>query len=117
MAVDLSKLSFYSGSRYERVALKSSQTFTVAGGGFANTTVTISHNLGFKPYYKAWYSFGDGKYFQLFAGTSSFNLDGNNAQIDNVDVTTINLVVVVDNFGVPAISGTIYYRIYAEPQS
>lgn len=117
MSVDLSKLSFYSGSRYERVLLKSSQAFSVVGGGFGQTTVTIAHNLGYKPYYKAWYGFGDGKYFQLFAGTGSFNIDGNSAQIDNVSVTTSNLVIVVDNFGVPAISGTIYYRIYAESQT
>lgn len=117
MTVDLSKLNFYSGSRYERVVLKSSMPFAVAGGGFAFTTVTIPHNLGYEPYYKAWYGFGDGKYFQLFAGTGSFNIDGNSAQIDNITVTTTDLIVVVDNFGVPAISGTIYYRIYAEPQS
>jgi hypothetical protein len=117
MTLDLSKLSFYSGTRYERVALKSSQPFTVAGGGFGQTTVTIAHNLGYKPYYKAWYTFGGGKYFQLFAGTGSFNIDGNSGQIDNVSVTTASLIVVVDNFGVPAISGTVYYRIYAEPQT
>jgi len=117
MAVDLEKLSFYSASRYERVALKSSQNFTVTGGGFGQTTVTIPHNLGYKPYYKAWYGFGSGKYYQLFAGTATYDIDGNGAQIDNVSVTTTDLIVVVDNFGVPAISGTIYYRIYAEPQS
>lgn len=111
--IDLSKLSFYSGSRYERVILKSSQVFSVGGSAF--TTVTIPHNLGFKPYYKAWYTFG-GKIFQLFAGTGSFNIDGNSAQIDNVSMSTTSLIIVVDNFGVPAISGTIYYRIYEEPQ-
>lgn len=117
MPVDLSKLSFYSPSRYERVALKGSSAFTVAGGGFANTTVTITHNLGYKPYYKGWYTYGSGKYFQLFPATSSFNIDGNSAQISNVSVTTSTMVVFIENFGVPAIAGTIYYRIYAEPQT
>lgn len=114
--VDGSKLSFSSAFRYERVVKKSSKTFNVAGGGFANTTVTIPHNLGYRPYVKAKYSFGDGKYFDLFAGPGSFNLDGNGAQISNANADTINYTIFIENFGGPAISGTIYYRIYAEPQ-
>jgi hypothetical protein len=113
---DPSKIAFSSAYRYEHTALKSNSPFSVAGGGFATSTITIPHNLGYRPYYKAWYTFGDGNYFRLFAGVGSFNIDGNNAQIDNANVTTSNLVIVIDNFGVPAISGTIYYRIYAEPQ-
>lgn len=114
---DYNKTAFTSAARYERVALKSSQPFSVAGGGFATTTVTIPHNLGYRPYVKAKYTFGSGKYFDLFAGPGSFNLDGNSAQIDNANADTTNYVVVIDNFGVPAITGTIYYRIYAEPQT
>lgn len=110
MAIDLSKLSFYSGSRYERVALKDSATFSTAGF----VTVAISHNLGYKPYYKAWYTYGDGKYFQLYAGTGSFDIDGNGSQVDNVNVDTVNLNV--SFFAGSPISGAIYYRIYAEPQ-
>lgn len=116
MAVDTNKLSFYSGTRYERVNIKSSVTFSVAGGGFATTTVTVPHNLGYKPYYRAWYTFSSGKYFQLFSGNGSFDLDGNSAQIDTVSVTTTSLVVLIDNFGAPAITGRLYYRIYEEAQ-
>jgi hypothetical protein len=99
------------------VALKSHVAFSVAGGGFATTTVTIPHNLGYKPYFKGRYTFVDGKYFNLFAGVGSYNLDGNGGQIDNINVTTANLIITIANFGVPAISGTIYYRIYAEAQA
>lgn len=113
---DYSKISFTSKYRYERVALKSSAAFSVAGGGFATTTVTITHNLGYKPYYKGRYTYGSGKYFGLFAGTGSYDLDGNGGQIESIAVTTTTLVIVIGNYGVPAISGTIYYRIYAEPQ-
>lgn len=113
---DPSKIAFSSPFRYERVALKGSSPFSIAGGGFGITTVTITHNLGYRPYYKAWYTYGDGKYFRLFAGTGSFNIDGNSGQIDNANVTTTNLIIIIDNPGVPAISGTVYYRIYAEPQ-
>lgn len=114
---DYNKVAFSSAFRYERVALKSSQAFSVAGGGFANTTVTIPHNLGYRPYIKAKYTYGSGKYFDLFAGPGSFNLDGNSAQISNANATTTNYIVFIENFGVPAISGTIYYRIYAEAQA
>ncbi len=112
---DFSKIAFSSAYRYERVSLKGSTAFTVAGGGFGITTKTITHSLGYKPYFKAWYTYG-GKVFKLFAGTGSFNIDSNSGQIDNADVTSTTLVIVIDNFGAPAISGTIYYRIYAEPQ-
>lgn len=115
MAILLAKQAFNSGNRYEHIALKSSVPFSVAGGGFANTTITIPHNLGYKPYVKSWYTFG-GKIFDLFAGPASFNLDGNSAQISNANVTTANYIIFIENFGVPAINGTIYYRIYAEPQ-
>lgn len=117
MATDLSKLSFDSANRYERIELKSHKDFSVAGGGFANTTVTIPHNLGYMPYFKGYYTYGSGKIFQLFAGTDSFNLDGNSGQISNVSVSTTDLIIFIENFGAPAIAGTIYYRIYAEPQT
>lgn len=112
---EFSKIAFSSAYRYERVSLKSSVAFSVAGGGFASTIITVTHSLGYKPYYKAWYTYG-GKKFQLYAGTGSYNIDGNGGQIDNVNVTNTTFVVTVANFGAPAISGTIYYRIYAEPQ-
>ncbi len=116
MATDPGKLSFDSAYRYERIAIKSSVPFSVAGGGFGSTTVTIPHNLGYRPYVRSWYTYGSGKTFELFAGTGSFNIDGNSAQISNSNTTTTTFVVFIENFGLAAISGTIYYRIYAEPQ-
>lgn len=116
MATNLAKLAATAGNRNERIVLKSSQAFSVGGGGFASTTVTISHALGYKPYVKSWYTFG-GKIFALFAGPTSFNLDGNSAQISNANATSSDYIVFIENFGVPAISGRIYYRIYAEPQT
>src|SRR4051812_13006896 len=113
---DFSKISFSSAYRYERVVKKSSAPFSVAGGGFASTTVSIPHGRTYGPYYKARYTYGNGKYYDLFAGPGSFNIDGNSGQISNVSVDSTNLVVFIENFGVPAISGTIEYRIYAEAQ-
>lgn len=114
---DQSKIAFNSAFRYERNALKSNVPFSVAGGGFGSTTVTIPHNLGYRPYIKAKYTYGSGKYFDLFAGPLSYNIDGNGGQISNANVDISNYVIFIENFGVPAISGTIYYRIYAEPQT
>lgn len=113
---DPAKISFSSAFRYERIVLKGSVGFSVAGGGFANTTVTVPHNLGYSPYFKARYNYGGSKTYALFAGPGSFNVDGNGGQISNVYVDTTNLVVFIENFNIPPISGTVYYRIYAEPQ-
>ena len=106
-------LAFSSDFRYEHIAIKSHQPFSVSS--FGDTTYTIPHNLGYIPYFKAWYTYGDGKYFQLFSGPVSYAIDGNGGQINNVYADTTNLYVEVsENNGSP-ISGTIYYRIYAEP--
>lgn len=116
MPVDISKLGFDSGFRYERMVLKDHATFGPIIQ-FATQTLTITHDLGYKPYVKAWYTYGSGKIFDLFAGTASFDLDGNGGQIDNSFVDATTFVVTIINFGVSAISGTVYYRIYAEPQT
>jgi hypothetical protein len=114
MAVDLSKLAFYSGTRYERTALKSHVAFSLAA--FGVQTLTVAHNLGYVPYYKLFYAYGDGKYFQMFAGNGSYAIDGNGGQVDNIYPDSTNIYIELsENNGSP-ISGTIYYRIYAEPQ-
>lgn len=114
MATDLSKLSSDSANRDERIVIKSHVDFSVAA--FGVQTYTIAHNLGYIPYIKSFYTYGDGKYFRLFAGNTSYAIDGNGGQIDNEEIDTANYTVTVsENNGVP-ISGTIYYRIYAEPQ-
>lgn len=113
---DFSKISFSSAYRYERVVLKGSVGFNLPGSFFGITTVTVTHNLGYKPYFKARYTYGNGKYYDLYPGAGSFNIDGNSGQVDNVYPDSTNLVIEMANFGIPAISGTIYYRMYAEAQ-
>lgn len=112
---NLNNLSFDSLLRVEHIALKSSSAFSV--GAFAVKTITIPHNLGYSPYFKLFYTFVDNKYFAGFAGPGSFNIDGNSMQLDNINVDSTNLYVVVDNSGAGTITGTLYYRIYAEPQA
>jgi hypothetical protein len=114
---DPSKLSFSSKFRYERVAFKSSLPFSLSGA-FATTTVSFKHNLGYKPYIKSWYTYNDGKVFELFAGVFSYNIDGNGYQIDNASTTTTTFSVTVSegNGSATSASGRVFYRIYAEEQ-
>lgn len=108
------RASFSSTFRYEYVSAKSGIAFSVGAGVFGQSII-IPHNLGYYPYYKLWYTFG-GKVFRLFAGPSTYNLDGNGAQIFSISNTTSAITISMDNNGASTISGTIYYRIYAEPQ-
>lgn len=115
MTVDLSKLASDSANRDERIVLKNHVAFSVTA--FGVQTYTVAHNLGYIPYVKSFYTYGDGKYFRLFAGNTSYALDGNGGQVDNEEVDATNYTVTIsENNGSP-ISGTIYYRIYAEPQT
>ena len=115
MVVDASKLAFSADFRYERIALKTSKTFSLSA--FGVTTVSIQHNLGYIPYIKSYYTYGDGKYYELYAGNRSYAIAGNGGQIDTAYADATNYYVEVsENNGSP-ISGSIYCRIYAEPQS
>jgi len=61
------------------------------------------------------YTYGNGKYYDLFAGPASYNIDGNDKQVNDIVVssTTITITIADNGAGIP-VSGTIYYRIYAE---
>ena len=110
---DYSKLSFTSAFRYEYIHIKGSVAITT--GSFLRT-ITIPHNLGYTPYFKLWYQFNSGKIFSLFSGPSSYDLDGNSEQVDNIYADDYNLYVTLLDFTFgTGHSGTIYYRIYAEP--
>lgn len=115
MTVDLSKLAFYSGSRYERVSTKTSVAFSLPPASF-NNFVTITHNLGYIPYVKLWYTFG-GKVYPMFSGPFSFNLDGNSVQVDDITLTTTTVVATFENNSAGTVTGTMYARVYAEPQA
>lgn len=115
MSVDPGKLAFDSSYRYERIVQKSSDTFTVSANSASN--VTISHGLNYTPYVKCFYGFGDGKIFPLFSSPSSYNIDGNSFQVDNMYVDNNQINLSFENDSSSSVAVTIYYRIYAEPQS
>lgn len=114
MTVDLSKLSATSTTRYEYVNSKSSMAFSVLPGGFP--TYTVSHNLGYKPYYRAWYTYGNGVYHELFAGFDSYDIESKGVQVAGVEMSDTAFSVTFDGATNPGtVTGTVYYRIYAEP--
>lgn len=118
MSGDIGKLAFDSVFRYGYIAAKGSISISI-GTVFPATipTYTIAHNLGYKPFVKSWYSFSDGKVFDLFAGPASYNIDGNAIQVDNSYVDTTNFYVTFFGLTNPGtVTGKLYYRIYAEPQ-
>jgi hypothetical protein len=111
---DLTKAAVYSPDRFEHIALKSHVAFSVAA--FGVQTYTVTHSLGYVPYFRGFYTYDNVEYFELFPGNSSYAIAGNGGQIDTIYITSTTLSIEVsENNGSP-ISGTIYYRIYAEPQ-
>ncbi len=110
--IDNTKLAFSSQARYLRVALKGSEDFSVGAG---TLIVSIPHNLDYKPYYKIWYKI-NGIFVQHAAGPASFNLCGQLEQTEDAYADTSNLYVNFFPFG-GSFNGTVYYRIYAEPQT
>jgi hypothetical protein len=118
MAVQGNKLSFTSQYRYEFVAKKGSTGFTIGGSFPTNQpTITIPHNLGYVPFFRLYYTFSSGIYYQLFAGNSSYNIEGNQIQVENIYADTSNVYVAFFNNAATTVGGTIYYRIYGEPQT
>lgn len=110
--IDNTKLAFNSHSRYARLALKGSKGFSVSV--FGTTSVSVPHGLGYKPYYKLWYKVGT-KYVQLYAGAGNYDLCGATDQSEDNYADTSNIHATFSSGG-GAYSGTLYYRIYAEPQ-
>lgn len=114
---DNAGMAFTTAYRYERVIAKGNKTFTFNNSG----TVTIAHSLGYRPYFKLYYKYGNGNIYALYSGTGSYAIDGTNQmQVDNVRSDGTNVYIDFFNFDFstnpsPAVSGTVYYRIYAEP--
>lgn len=110
--INNTKLAFNSATRYERLAKKGSSPISVSAFGVA--TVTIPHNLGYKPYYKLWYKVGS-MYIQLFAGPGNYDTAGQTEQAEDNYADNINVYATFSSAGT-GYTGTLFYRIYAEPQ-
>lgn len=115
MSTDYSKLSFTAGLRYEYITIKGHIDFTMGATYPDNQpTITITHNLGYKPFYKLWIVWpGSSKIRPAILGNSTSSDDWN-YEMMNVSNTTTSINVQVINWSGNQVNGTIYYRIYAE---
>jgi hypothetical protein len=124
MAIDYSKVQFFSGLNYQKIALAGTTTATVP---FATpTTVTIPHNLGYVPTVKVWYEpmissdgvsyaasnqiwpLADFQFGDIFEASPTFDLGTTGyAYIDST-----NLYVVLTDASGGTVSIPIYYRFY-----
>lgn len=112
--VDATKLAFSSRFRYERIVLKDSYSFTVQAN--STSSVSITHGLGYVPYVKFFCDFGDSKVFPLFCGSSSYDIDGNSFEVDNVYTDSQSMDFDFDNESSSTVVINVHIRVYAEPQ-
>lgn len=111
MSLNLSDSLFASVARYEYVATTGSAAFSGK-----DPLVTISHNLGYTPYFKCYVLFSGDTYY-YYVNTSSdlvYYGESNQLQVSSLYANSTDLYCQFNN---GTASGTFYYRIYAEPQS
>lgn len=111
----LKQQAFTSKQRYERITLKGSVPFSTNNGGPNTSTVTIPHGLGYAPFVRLFFALeGFSGYFQSY---NSYVLNIGHWLIDTLEVDTTNITIkfLYDDTGIH--TGTVYYRVYAEPQS
>lgn len=111
MANNLNNAAFISTSRYEHVVIKSNQSFTT---GSNSVVVTIPHNLGYIPFRRLNLQFpGDPNFYPIFSGGAIAYDDW---EIINYSADTANIYFTATSPN-PSQTATVYYRIYAEPQT
>lgn len=108
-------MAFNTNFGYERIVSKGSKSFSIGVWGL--TTVTIPHNLGYKPFFRLWITFGNGNLHSIASGFTTYGAFGAaGAQVDDYYADASNIYVKLSEYGVSAYSGTVYYRIYGETQ-
>lgn len=113
--MDVNSLAFSSQFRYEYIFIKSSVGFTTTGGTPNTAAITITHNLGYIPFFRTYFFFSD--LSNYYAGFNGPGLLLGNWEIESINADTTTLNINLDNFTTTPTAGTVYYRIYAEPQT
>lgn len=118
MSVDLSKAAFSSEYRYEYIGTKGHQAFTTTGGSPNVATVIIAHSLGYIPFFRVYFQFqGDSNYYTSYNGPIIY-LGTDFWVINSIQPSTTTLTVSINPQGSTSVlTGTVFYRIYAEPQA
>jgi hypothetical protein len=114
----LKDIAFSTNFRVENIHVKGTEPYTLGTDPFFNqTTVTIPHNLGYKPFFRVWVRFpGSTDIYYRASGPVSSGLVGA-YQIEEINTDTVNLYVTVSVSASSGASGDVYYRIYKEPQA
>lgn len=111
----LNEQAFSSKFRYEYISVKGESAFTTSGGGTNTAMITIPHNLGYVPFFRTYFLFSDiGGYYGGFNGPG---LLLGNWEIESINADTADLNISLNNSTSTPTNGTVYYRIYAEPQA
>lgn len=107
--------AYLSKYRVEYTALKGNSPFTTNGSGVFS--VTITHNLGFIPYWRIYLNFNtETGYYVIFSGGSAL-LGVGGWRIDTYTASSTTITIAGSYLAGGVQSGTVYYRIYNESQS
>lgn len=108
----LKYIQFSSEFNYERFKETLTQAYSV--GSFGQTTYTIPHNLGYRPFFRIFIVFPSGRLYLGVNGPATYEASSG-AQCDNIKVDNTNFYVTMsENDGGGTISGTIYINVYEE---
>lgn len=107
-------IAFSTLFNYERLAKSGSFDWSLPAAAYVTQTFSVAHNLGYRPYFKAWVKFPSGR---IYVGSSTPNSyePSSGVELDEVYATSTHLYFTIANFsGSVGGSGTIYYRVYEE---
>lgn len=117
MTRDASQLNFDTDFNYPKIAFSGSQTDVIPNFAGSLTDITITHDLGYVPFVRAWFDPAMSRRF--IAGNSLYqDIDGdltdwtNGVVPANMYVTTTQFIIGYANVSGSDKSVTTYYRIY-----
>jgi len=107
-------VAFSTFFNYERLSKAGSFSWALPNAAFVTQTFSVAHNLGYKPYFKAWVKMPSGK-IQVASSTPNSYEPSSGVELDEAYTDNNNLYFTLANFsGSVGGSGIIYYRIYEE---
>lgn len=108
----LKDIQFSSDFNYERFKEAKSRTWSV--GAWGQSTFSISHGLGYVPFFRLYIQFPSGRIYLGANGGNTYELS-TGAQCDYIYADNNNIYVTMsENNGAGTISGNMYCDIYLE---
>jgi hypothetical protein len=110
----LKDIAFSTQFNYGKVGIRSHIDFNI--NTFESKTITISHGLGYRPFFRLWIQVpGSPRIYLMESGPTTFG-NAPNMQIEGIGSDNTNIYVAFGNYGGPLVNGRVYYRIYEDPQ-